>query len=279
MPRSTHGRQPESVNSITLNSPAPSSPLRLEGRNAVLEALNHGLPVDKLLIRKDDGAPSGAASGTLRVIAAKARERGVVVAEVSKAKLDELSGGGNHQGVIALCPAKEYVEPEDILAAARERGEDPFVAVLDGITDPHNLGAIIRSAEAAGAHGIILPKRRAAGLTDVVVRTSAGAIEHMPVSKVTNLVAALEWLKKNGLWIACADVNGRPMYEADLSGPLAIVIGSEGEGAGRLVRERSDFSVRIPMLGKIASLNASVAAGVLFYEAVRQRNLKRHDLT
>jgi len=246
--------------------------LRLEGRNAVLEALNHGQPIDKILVRKDAGA---APSGTLKVIIAKARERGVVVQEVVKARLDELSSGGNHQGVMALCPAKEYVEPEDILNAARSKGEDPFVVILDGITDPHNLGAIIRSAEAAGAHGIILPKRRAVGLTDVVARTSAGAIELMPVSRVTNLGDTMEWLKKNGLWIACADMAGKSMYSANLRGPLALVIGSEGDGAGRLVREKCDFSVSIPMLGKIASLNASVAAGVLFYEVVRQRGLNQ----
>ena len=236
----------------------------LIGRNAVLEAINHGKPVDKLLIRKDG-------EGSLKMIAAKARERKIVVQEVDRVKLETLAGGANHQGVIALCPPQEYAEIADMLALAKERGETPLIIVLDGVTDPHNLGAIIRTADACGAHGVIIPKRRAAGITPVVVKASAGAVAHVLVARVPNLVAAIAELKKGGLWIAAADVGSRLMYASDMSGALAVVIGSEGDGVSRLVRQHCDFSAGVPMLGKLDSLNASVAAGVVLYEAVRQR--------
>jgi 23S rRNA (guanosine2251-2'-O)-methyltransferase len=185
--------------------------------------------------------------------------------------LDELSETGPHQGVIALCPAVGYVEIADMLAAAKEKGEQPLIVVLDGVTDPHNLGAVLRSAEAGGAHGVVVPKRRAVGLTGTVAKTSAGAVNHIPVARVTNITQALRELKEAGLWIACADMSGQSMYDADMSGPVALVLGAEGVGVSRLVVEQSDYTVRIPMLGKIESLNVSVAAGVLIYEVVRRR--------
>ncbi|MCL2674160.1 MAG: 23S rRNA (guanosine(2251)-2'-O)-methyltransferase RlmB [Defluviitaleaceae bacterium] len=236
------------------------------GRNAVLEAINHGKPVDKIFLRKDG------VEGSLKMIAAKARERKIVVQEVDRAKLEMLADGANHQGVIALCPPQEYAEIEDILQLAADRGEPPFIIVLDGVTDPHNLGAIIRTADASGAHGVIIPKRRAAGITPIVSKASAGAVAHVLVSRVSNLVAAITDLKKQGVWIAAADFGAKPMYTNDLSGALAIVIGSEGEGVSRLVKDNCDFGVSIPMHGKLDSLNASVAAGVLMYEVVRQRS-------
>ena len=244
--------------------------MQLEGRKAVLEALKHNKPIDRLLLRKES---SGALSGTLKMIAAKAREQGIVVTTVERAKLDALAQSGNHQGIIALCPAKDYVEVEDILAAAAEKNEAPFVIVLDGITDPHNLGAILRTAEAGGVHGLIISKRRAVGLTGAVSKVSAGAIEHVPVARVTNIGRIIDDLKAAGLWIICGDGNqdGTSLFQADVSGPVALVIGAEGEGVSRLVREKSDFNVYIPMLGKISSLNASVAAGILIYEVVRSR--------
>jgi 23S rRNA (guanosine2251-2'-O)-methyltransferase len=242
--------------------------LILEGRKAVLEALNHEKPIDRLLIRRDGDKP---VEGTLRLIAAKAKEAGVVVRETERAKLDELSERGHHQGVIALCPAVAYAEIEDMLALARQRGEPPFILVLDGVTDPHNLGAVIRSAEAGGVHGVIIPKRRAVGLTGTVAKTSAGAIEHVLIARVTNITATLKKLKDHGLWVTCADMQGASLYEADLGGPVALVLGAEGEGVSRLVAEAADYKVKIPMLGKIASLNVSVAAGVFIYEIVRRR--------
>jgi 23S rRNA (guanosine2251-2'-O)-methyltransferase len=242
--------------------------LILEGRKAVLEALNHDKPIDRLLLRRDGGKPI---EGTLRMIAAKARERKLVVQEVERAKLDALSETGHHQGVIALCPAVPYVEISDIIEIARTRGEPPFVIVLDGVTDPHNLGAVLRSADAGGVHGVIIPKRRAVGLTGTVAKTSAGALSHVPVARVGNITRALEELKKHGLWVACANMEGTSLFEADLSGPIALVLGAEGEGVSRLVSENADFAVTIPMLGKIGSLNVSVAAGVLIYEVVRRR--------
>ena len=241
--------------------------LILLGRNAALEAINHNKPVDRLLIKKG-------AEGTLKVIAAKARERGIVVQEASAQKLAELSMGGNHQGVIALCPAKEYAEPEDMLACARERAEDPFIVILDEITDPHNLGAIIRCAEAAGAHGVVIPKRRAAGLTATVAKASSGAIEHILISRVTNIGDSVDYFKSQGLWAVSAVTGGASVYETNLTGPVAVVIGSEGSGVKRLVCEKSDFTVGIPMRGRVGSLNASVAAGVIFFEIIRQRSLK-----
>ncbi|MDR2648733.1 MAG: 23S rRNA (guanosine(2251)-2'-O)-methyltransferase RlmB [Clostridiales bacterium] len=242
--------------------------LILTGRNAILEALNHEKPIDKILLRR------GNVEGTLRVIAAKARERGIVLQEVDKIKLDELSESASHQGVVGVCPAKGYVEIEEILNYAESKSEDPFVILLDGIMDPRNLGAILRSAEAAGVHGVILPKRRAVGLTSVVAKTSSGAIEHILISRVTNLSDTVTQLKKRGLWIACADMNGNDLYTADLSGPIALIIGSEGTGVGRLLAQNSDFTVKIPMHGHIDSLNASVAAGILMYEIVRIRRFK-----
>lgn len=251
--------------------------LQLEGRKAVLEALNHDKPIDRLLVKKE---ADGTLTGTLKMIAAKAREMGVVVQMVERIKLDSITQSGNHQGVIAVCPAKEYVEISDILAYAKEKGEPPFVLLLDGITDPHNLGAILRTAEAGGVHGVVIPKRRAVGLTGAVAKTSAGAIEHVNVARVTNIGRALEELKEAGLWITCADGGGaagnsgeqsNSIYDADLSGAIGLVIGAEGEGVSRIVREKSDFRVTIPMLGQIHSLNASVAAGVLIYEVVRRR--------
>ena len=255
--------------------------VQLEGRRAVMEALKHNKPIDRLLIKKE---PDGSLSGTLKVIAAKAKELGVVVTTVERGKLDEMAQSGNHQGVIALCPAKDYVDVDDILQAAAAKNEQPFVVVLDGITDPHNLGAILRTAEAGGVHGVIIPKRRQVGLTGAVAKTSAGAIEHIPVARVTNTARTIEELKKAGLWVICGTGyngsdneavsgagNGKSLFDADCSGPVALVIGAEGSGVSRLVQEKADFSVYIPMLGHISSLNASVAAGIMIYEVVRSR--------
>ena len=236
---------------------------QLEGRNPVLEALNHGRPIDKIFVKK------GEVEGTLKVIVAKAREAGIIVQEVDKVKLLNMQTTGNCQGVIALTPAKEYCSVKDILDVAKERGEDPFVIILDEIEDPHNLGAIIRSAETAGAHGVIISKNRSAGLTATVSKSAAGALEYMHVAKVTNIARAIEELKKAGLWITCADMKGTVYYNADLKGAIGIVVGAEGKGVSRLVKERCDFTVKIPMYGKIDSLNASV--GLVMYEAVRQR--------
>ncbi|MBP5305613.1 MAG: 23S rRNA (guanosine(2251)-2'-O)-methyltransferase RlmB [Lachnospiraceae bacterium] len=239
--------------------------LTIEGRNAVLESLKSGKPVDKLLVQE------GAGEGSVNTILREAKKAGVVIEYVPKERLDAMSKTGRHQGVIASCAAYEYAEVEDILAAAKEKNEDPFIVVLDGIEDPHNLGAIIRTAHQAGAHGIIIPKRRAVGLTATVAKTSAGAINYLPVAKVTNISQTIEELKKEGIWFACADMDGEVMYRANLKGPIGIVIGNEGEGVSRLVKEKCDFTVSIPMKGQIDSLNASVAAGVLTYEIVRQR--------
>ena len=239
---------------------------QLEGRNPVMEAINSGKTIDKIIVKK------GEIEGTLRVIVAKAIERGIVVQEVDKNKMAELTRSNNCQGVIALCPAHEYAEVSDIIQSAKDKGEDPFIIILDEITDPHNLGAILRTADASGAHGVIIPKRRAVGLTAIVSKTSAGAVEHVPVARVTNIAKTIEDLKKEGIWVACADMEGQEYFEAPLNGPIALVIGSEGNGVGRLVSQKCDFSVKIPMFGKISSLNASVAAGLVMYEVVRQRN-------
>jgi 23S rRNA (guanosine2251-2'-O)-methyltransferase len=246
--------------------------LILEGRKAVLEALNHEKPIDRVLVRRDKGKE---VEGTLRLIVAKARELRVVVQEVERGKLDELSETGHHQGIVALCPAVPYADVSDILRIAKDRGEPPFIIILDGVTDPHNLGAVMRTAEAAGAHGIIIPKRRAVGLTGTVAKTSAGAINHIAVARVNNITRALRELKDAGLWVACANMDGTNLYDADLSGPIALVFGAEGEGVSRLAAENCDFAVSIPMLGKIASLNVSVAAGVMAYEVVRTRLNKK----
>ncbi len=244
--------------------------LQLEGRNPVLEALNHGKPIDKLVVRK------GAVEGTLKVIVAKARERGIVVQEVDKERMVLLSRSNNNQGVIAFCPAHEYCELSDIVKIARDKGEEPFIILCDEITDPHNLGAIIRTADAVGAHGVVIPKRRAVGLTAVVSKTSAGAIEFVPVARVTNMARAIDELKKENIWVACADMKGQNYFNADLKGAIALVIGSEGEGVSELVKKKCDFSVGIPMYGSIGSLNASVSAGLIMYEVVRQRKFSNN---
>lgn len=238
----------------------------LEGRNAVMEALRANLPVDKVYIAKGD------IDSTLRHIASKARDCGAVVVEADRRKLDAMSVTGAHQGVVALASVREYSTVEDILELARTKGEPAFIIICDEISDPHNLGAIIRTAEALGADGLIIPKRRSAGITAIVQKTSAGAASHLAVARVPNITAAINKLKKNGIWVFGASADGETViWDADLSGPLAIVIGSEGEGIGRLVSENCDFTVRIPMGGKMSSLNASVSAGILMYEALRQR--------
>lgn len=239
--------------------------LQLEGRNPVMEAINHGKPIDKIIVKK------GAIEGTLKVIVAKARERGIIVQEVDKEKMALLSRSNNNQGVIALCPAHEYCELSDIIEIARNKGEDPFIILCDEITDPHNLGAIIRTADAVGAHGVVIPKRRAVGLTAVVSKTSAGALEFVPVARVTNMARAIDELKKENIWVACADMKGQEYFKSDLKGAIALVIGSEGTGVSELVRKKCDFTVGIPMYGSIESLNASVSAGLIMYEVVRQR--------
>lgn len=240
-----------------------------EGRNAVLEALRAGRALDKVYIAR------GETDKALAHIAGLARERGVSVSDCDRRKLDAMSVTKAHQGVIAVCAVREYASLDDILALAESRGEAPFVVVCDEISDPHNLGAIIRSAECVGAHGVVIPKRRSAGLTAVVGKTSAGAAEHLPVARVANISAALQELKDRGLWVYGAAAEGSsPMWETDLTGPLAMVIGSEGEGLGRLVRERCDFLVSIPLRGKVGSLNASTAAAVLMYEVLRQKLAK-----
>lgn len=238
---------------------------QLEGRNAILEVLRSGRDIEKIMVAR------GNVEGTIKRIVAMAAEKGVVIQEVSRQKLDEISQTKNHQGVIAIVSAHNYVEVDDILAVAKERQEDPFLLLLDGITDPHNLGAILRTAECAGVHGVVIPKRRSVGLNATVGKTSAGALEYMPVARVTNIVKTMEYLKKQGLWIACADMKGMDHFDTNMKGALALVIGSEGDGVSRLVKENCDFTVSIPMYGKISSLNASVAAGLLMYEVVRQR--------
>lgn len=237
----------------------------IEGRHAVIEAFRAGRTIDKLFVL------DGCQDGPVLTIKREASKKGVLIKYVTKERLDQLSETGKHQGVIAYAAAYSYAEVEDILKKAREKGEPPFVFLLDNIEDPHNLGAIIRTANLAGAHGVIIPKNRAVGLTATVAKASAGAINYMPVAKVTNLGQTIEELKKEGLWFVCADMGGTRMYDLDLKGPIGLVIGNEGSGAGRLVKEKCDFTAAIPMYGDIDSLNASVAAGVLAYEIVRQR--------
>ena len=241
--------------------------LTIEGRNAVIEALRSGKPIDKLYVQ------DGCQDGPVMTIKREAKKNNIMIKFVDKERLDQLSKTGKHQGIIAMGAAYEYAEVEDILNAAKEKGEPPFVILLDNIEDPHNLGAIIRTANLAGAHGVIIPKNRAVGLTATVARTSAGALNYTPVAKVTNIAKTIEDLKKEGLWFVCADMGGTRMYDLDLKGPIGLVIGNEGEGVGRLVKEKCDFVASIPMKGDIDSLNASVAAGVLAYEIVRQRML------
>ena len=233
---------------------------QIEGRNAVLEAFRSGKCVDKLFIL------DGCQDGPVRTIAREARKTDTIINYVSKERLDQLSETHAHQGVIAQVAAYDYSTVDEILARAEEKGEAPFLIILDNVEDPHNLGAIIRTANLAGAHGVIIPKRRAVGLTSTVAKTSAGAINYTPVAKVTNIVRTIEELKEKGIWFVCADMGGETMYDLDLTGPMGLVIGNEGEGVSRLVREACDFTASIPMKGDIDSLNASVAAGVLAYE-------------
>ncbi len=239
------------------------------GRNAVLEAFRSGKTIDKLYVQE------GVADGTLQSILRTAKKTEAVISFVSKDRLNKYAEGDRHQGVVAMAAAYSYAEVDDILKAAEDRGESPFVIILDDIEDPHNLGAIIRTANQAGAHGVIIPKRHAAGLTATVARTSAGALNYTPVAKVTNISRTIDELKKKGLWFACADMDGELMYDCNLTGAIALVVGSEGSGVSRLVKEKCDFTVKIPMFGQIDSLNASVAAGVLSYEIVRQRMGKK----
>ncbi len=238
---------------------------KIFGRNPVAEALKSGRAVEKILVRK------GRIDGSLIPIIKKAKAAGIIVQETDARRLDELSGDRNHQGVIAYVSEYEYASAADILKIAYDKGEAPFVVICDKITDPHNLGAILRTANCAGVHGVIIPKRGSAGLNAAAVKTAAGAAEYTPVARVTNISSTIAELKKAGLWICAADMDGESLYKSDLKGPLAIVIGSEGEGISRLVRENCDFAVSIPMAGEINSLNASVAAGVIIYEALRQR--------
>ena len=237
----------------------------IEGRNAVLEAFRSGKTIDKVFLLK------GCQDGPVLSIAREARKHDCLIQYVPKQRLDQMSETGKHQGVIAYAAAYEYASVEDMLELAKSRGEAPFLFLLDGIEDPHNLGAIIRTANLAGAHGVIIPKRRAAGLTAVVAKTSAGALNYTPVAKVTNLSSEMEALKEQGMWFVCADMGGTTMYDLDLKGSIGLVIGNEGEGVSKLVKENCDFVASIPMKGDIDSLNASVATGVLAYEIVRQR--------
>lgn len=237
----------------------------IEGRNAVLEAFRSGKTIDKLFVL------DGCQDGPVRTIIREAKKTDTLLQFVSKERLSQLSDTGRHQGVLAYAAAYEYAQVENMLKLAEEKGEDPFLILLDNIEDPHNLGAIIRTANLAGAHGVIIPKRRAVGLTATVAKTSAGALNYTPVAKVTNIKKTMEELKEKGLWFVCADMGGESMYQLNLKGPVGLVIGSEGEGVSRLVKETCDFVASIPMKGDIDSLNASVAAGVLAYEIVRQR--------
>lgn len=241
--------------------------LLIQGRNAVLEAFRSGRTIDKLYVL------DGCKDGPIQTILREARKQDVIINFVTKERLNQISGTQNHQGVAAQASAYGYVQVEDILNRAKEKGEDPFLILLDGIEDPHNLGAIIRTANLAGVHGVIIPKRRAVGLTATVAKTSAGALNYTPVAKVTNLTATMEQLKQEGLWFVCADMGGELMYHLNLKGPIGLVVGSEGDGVSKLVKEHCDMTAGIPMKGDIDSLNASVAAGILTYEIVRQRLL------
>ena len=238
---------------------------KIEGRNAVLEAFRSGKTIDKLYVL------DGCQDGPIKSITREARKGDTIINYVSKERLEQISETGKHQGVIAISAAYNYAEVEDILENAKAKGEPPFVIILDGIEDPHNLGAIIRTANQAGAHGVIIPKRRAVGLTPTVARTSAGAINYTPVAKVTNLTQTIKDLKDKGMWFVCADMDGTLMYDLNLTGPIGLVVGNEGDGVSKLVKENCDMIATIPMKGDIDSLNASVATGVLAYEIVRQR--------
>lgn len=240
----------------------------IEGRNAVIEAFRSGKTIDKVFIL------DGCQDGPIKTVLREAKKADTIINFVQKERLDQISTTGKHQGVIAFAAAYEYAEIEDMFKLAEEKGEPPFLVLLDNIEDPHNLGAIIRTANQAGAHGVIIPKRRAVGLTATVAKTSAGALNYTPVAKVTNLATTIEELKEKGLWFVCASMEGEVMYNLDLKGPMGLVIGSEGEGVSRLVKEKCDFVAKIPMYGNVDSLNASVAMGVLAYEMVRQRVTK-----
>jgi len=237
----------------------------IEGRNAVMEAFRAGKPIDKLFVL------NGCQDGAVRSIVREAKKHSTIIQFVEKERLNQLSETGRHQGVVAFAAAYEYSEVEDMFRLAEEKGEDPFIIILDNIEDPHNLGAIIRTANLAGAHGVIIPKRRAVGLTATVAKTSAGALNYTPVAKVTNVVKTMDELKAKGMWFVCADMGAQTMYDLNLTGSIGLVIGNEGQGVSRLVREKCDMIASIPMKGDIDSLNASVAAGVLAYEIVRQR--------
>lgn len=240
---------------------------QIEGRIPVLEALKAGREINKLLVAK------GAREGSILQVIGVAREAGVIIQEVDRARLDQLAEGRNHQGVIAMAAAHKYAEVDDIFAKAQAKGEDPLILVLDGIEDPQNLGSLLRTADAVGAHGIIIPERRAAGLTETVAKVSAGAVEYVPVARVVNIARTLEELKEKGVWVVGTHQDARELYhQARLTGPLAVVIGSEGKGIGRLISEKCDFMVRLPMLGHVTSLNAAVAGAILVYEIRRQRD-------
>lgn len=244
----------------------------LAGRNAVMEALKGSSRINRLMVA------DGSSEGSIRELIAVAKEKGVPVQFLERSKLDSMAKGIRHQGVLAQVSPVEYVELEDILSKAREKQEDPFIILLDELEDPHNLGAILRSADAAGAHGVLIPKRRSCPLSATVAKTSAGAVEHVPVARIGNIVQTIKALKEEGLWVAGADMDGKNYYEADLTGPLLLVVGSEGQGIGRLVKEQCDFIVRIPMLGAINSLNASVAGSVLMFEVTKQRlSIKKNE--
>ena len=243
---------------------AAENPNMIIGRNPVMEAVKSGRTIEKILMQKDG-------EGSIKKIASLARERGLQIQYVDRVALDRVTGSRSHQGIAAYVSAYSYCEVSDILKAAKDRGEDPFVILLDGLEDPHNLGAIMRTADAVGAHGIVIPSRRAVGLTETVAKASAGAIEYIPVAKVANMTAAIDELKEAGLWIGACDMDGQEYYQAQLTGPIGLVVGGEGQGVSRLVREHCDFILSIPMVGKISSLNASNAAAILMYETFRQR--------
>lgn len=238
----------------------------IEGRNPIIEALKNNRPIEKIMVNK------ASKEGSIKKILAMAKENKVIIQEVDRHKLDEMSESHAHQGVIAITSDYRYYDLDEILEIPRQNGEDPFFIILDGITDPHNLGSIIRTADAVGAHAVIIPKRRSVQITPIVAKASAGAVEYLPVCKVTNIVDTIKTLKENGLWIAAVDMDGQTFYQQNLGGPLGLVVGSEGEGISRLVKQNCDFTVSMPMSGNVTSLNASVAGGILLYEVYRQRN-------
>lgn len=238
----------------------------IEGRNPIIESLKNNRPIEKIMVNK------ASKEGSIKKILAMAKENKVIIQEVDRHKLDEMSESHAHQGVIAITSDYRYYDLDEILEIPRQNGEDPFFIILDGITDPHNLGSIIRTADAVGAHAVIIPKRRSVQITPIVAKASAGAVEYLPVCKVTNIVNTIKTLKENGLWIAAVDMDGQTFYQQNLGGPLGLVVGSEGEGISRLVKQNCDFTVSMPMSGNVTSLNASVAGGILLYEVYRQRN-------